>query len=68
MKGLHDFLGSAGMLGYLNQHGWREHQFKIGIKVDNEEIDVPTHKIDNFKGAVGVEVEWNNKKEFMTAI
>jgi Restriction endonuclease BglII len=25
---------------------------------------VPTHKIDNFKNSVGVEVEWNNKTEF----
>lgn len=50
--------------GYLAQRGWREHQFNIGIKVDGAEIEVPTHKIDNFKAGVGVEVEWNNKTEF----
>ena len=50
--------------GYLNKRGWTEHQFNIGIRVDAEEIHVPTHRIDNFKNAVGIEVEWNNKTEF----
>jgi len=50
--------------GYLNAKGWAERQFNIGIRVDGNEIDVPTHKIDNFKNSVGVEVEWNNKTEF----
>jgi hypothetical protein len=50
--------------GYLNARGWAERQFDIGIKVDGNEIDVPTHKIDNFKAGVGIEVEWNNKTEF----
>jgi hypothetical protein len=50
--------------GYLNARGWKEHQFEIGIQVDDENIHVPTHKIDNFKGGVGIEVEWNNKTEF----
>ncbi|MCE9589766.1 MAG: restriction endonuclease [Planctomycetes bacterium] len=50
--------------GYLAARGWAEHQFDIGIKVDAKEIEVPTHKIDNFKAGIGVEVEWNNKTEF----
>jgi hypothetical protein len=50
--------------GYLNARGWQEHQFNIGIRVDGSDIHVPTHKIDNFKNAVGIEVEWNNKTEF----
>lgn len=50
--------------GYLAARGWHEHQFDIGIRVDGTEIQVPTHKIDNFKAEVGVEVEWNNKTEF----
>lgn len=50
--------------GYLNARGWHEKQFDIGIRVDQDEIDVPTHKIDNFKNGIGVEVEWNNKTEF----
>jgi hypothetical protein len=50
--------------GYLNRRGWAEHQFEIEIRVDGAEIEVPTHKIDNFKDGVGIEVEWNNKTEF----
>jgi hypothetical protein len=50
--------------GYLNARGWAEHQFDIGIRVDGSDIHVPTHKIDNFKNGVGIEVEWNNKTEF----
>jgi len=50
--------------GYLNARGWKEHQFDIGIRVDGAEIEVPTHRIDNFKAGVGIEVEWNNKTEF----
>jgi hypothetical protein len=50
--------------GYLNARGWKEHQFDIGIRVDGAEIEVPTHRIDNFKMGVGIEVEWNNKTEF----
>jgi hypothetical protein len=50
--------------GYLNKRGWAEKQFDISIRVDGAEIDIPTHKIDNFKNKVGIEVEWNNKTEF----
>ena len=50
--------------GYLSEKGWAERQFNIGIRVDGSDIHVPTHKIDNFKNAVGIEVEWNNKTEF----
>jgi hypothetical protein len=50
--------------GYLRQRGWLEHKFDVGIRVDGRAINVPTHKVDNFKGGVAVEVEWNNKTEF----
>jgi hypothetical protein len=50
--------------GFLSRRGWAEKQFDIGIRVDSSEIDVPTHRIDNFRAGVGVEVEWNNKTEF----
>ena len=50
--------------GYLNGRGWHEKQFDIAIRVDQTEIDTPTHKIDNFKNRIGIEVEWNNKTEF----
>ena len=43
----------------------RRSQFDIKIEVDGASpIPIPTHKIDNFKNGVGIEVEWNNKTEF----
>jgi hypothetical protein len=50
--------------GFLEQRGWGEKSFNIRIDVDGHPIPIPTHKIDNFKNGVGVEVEWNNKTEF----
>jgi hypothetical protein len=38
--------------------------FKTRIRVDDDERDSPTHKVDCFKGRVGLEVEWNNKDPF----
>lgn len=50
--------------GFLGRRGWAERRFDINITVDKQPIPIPTHKIDNFKNRVGVEVEWNNKTEF----
>src|SRR5262245_11929073 len=47
--------------GWLHERGWGVRHFNVSIKVDQSEIEVPTHKVDNFKGGVAVEVEWNNK-------
>lgn len=44
--------------------GWTERSFDTKIVVDGKEIPSPTHRIDNFKNRVGVEVEWNNETEF----
>jgi len=49
---------------FLRERGWRETSFAIEIRVDGQPIPIPTHKIDDFKDRVGVEVEWNNKTEF----
>ena len=49
---------------FLWKRGWREKSFRIDIKIDEQSVPIPTHKIDNFKNRVGVEVEWNNKTEF----
>src|SRR5947209_9651486 len=49
---------------FLRGRNWTPKSFNIQIQVDGEAIPVPTHKIDNFKNRVGVEVEWNNKTEF----
>ena len=50
--------------GFLNARGWKPKSFDIKITVDGSPIPIPTHKIDNFKNRVGIEVEWNNKTEF----
>ncbi len=51
--------------GFLRAREWKkERRFDIKITVDEKPIPIPTHKIDNFKHRVGVEVEWNNKTEF----
>ena len=55
---------SAALDGFLHGRGWKERSFDIKIVVDDKPIPMPTHKIDNFKNRVGVEVEWNNKTEF----
>lgn len=44
--------------------GWQEKQFKTAIKLDEVEVESPTHKIDCFKGRVALELEWNNKDPF----
>lgn len=50
--------------GFLGKKGWTAKSFDIKITVDGNPVPIPTHKIDNFKNRVGVEVEWNNKTEF----
>jgi hypothetical protein len=49
---------------FLQKRGWVEKRFDTKFVVDDHEIPSPTHKIDNFKNRVGIEVEWNNKTEF----
>ncbi len=49
---------------YLEARGWSEKKFDTKFVVDGREIPNPTHKIDNFKNRIAVEVEWNNKTEF----
>ncbi len=47
-----------------SKRGWSERSFDTKLVVDGNEIPSPTHKIDNFKNRVGVEIEWNNKDPF----
>jgi hypothetical protein len=49
---------------FLSARGWVEKSFATKIKVDDREWDSPTHKVDCFKGYVGLEIEWNNKDPF----
>lgn len=44
--------------------GWKERKFDTAIVIDDNEFASPTHKVDCFKGKVGVEIEWNNKDPF----
>jgi hypothetical protein len=55
---------SAALDEFLHERGWREKSFDIKITIDGNPVPIPTHKIDNFKNEVGLEVEWNNKTEF----
>src|SRR5208337_3479190 len=55
---------SAALDGFLQARGWRETSFDIKITIDGKPVPIPTHKIDDFKNEVGLEVEWNNKTEF----
>ena len=50
--------------GFLRAREWAEKSFDIKITIDGKPIQIPTHRIDNFKNRVGVETEWNNKTEF----
>lgn len=49
---------------FLSDRNWKEKKFATRIKVDEDERDSPTHKVDCFKGRVGLEIEWNNKDPF----
>lgn len=48
----------------LLEKGWIEKSFDIKIKVDEKEMDSPTHKVDCYKNGIALEVEWNNKDPF----
>ena len=55
---------SASIDRAFTSRGWQERKFQTQIRVDENIIDSPTHKVDCFKNGVGVEIEWNNKTEF----
>jgi hypothetical protein len=44
--------------------GWQPHVFETSITVDDSTREKPTHKVDNVKGRIAVEPEWNNKDPF----
>ncbi|MCU0509003.1 MAG: restriction endonuclease [Anaerolineae bacterium] len=44
--------------------GWVEKHFDTRIVVDQGVIHSPTHKVDEYKNGVAVELEWNNKDPF----
>ena len=48
----------------LYKKGWKEKGFNTSIRVDETDYPSPTHAIDCVKGAVALEMEWNNKDPF----
>jgi hypothetical protein len=49
--------------GELYRRGWQEREFKVEYRVDEAIRRSHTHKIDCFKGRVGLEIEWNSKDQ-----
>lgn len=49
---------------FLYERGWVEKKFSTSIKVDENTMESPTHKVDCFKNKVAIEIEWNNKDPF----
>ncbi|MEX0679530.1 MAG: BglII/BstYI family type II restriction endonuclease [Pirellulales bacterium] len=50
--------------GYFRSRGWRKKTHSMSMVVDGNERPLGTHEIDNQKGRIAVEVEWNNKDPF----
>ncbi len=49
---------------YLYKRGWQEKLFSTSVKVDEVEMNSPTHKVDCYKNKIALEIEWNNKDPF----
>lgn len=49
---------------FLGKRGWIEKKFDTAVKVDDHNMESPTHKIDCYKNRVALELEWNNKDPF----
>jgi hypothetical protein len=49
---------------FLYDKGWREKEFKTSVRVDDNVMDSPTHKVDCYKNKIALEIEWNNKDPF----
>ncbi len=49
---------------FLYARGWQEKEFATSIKVDENIMDSPTHKVDCYKNKIALEIEWNNKDPF----
>ena len=49
---------------FLCDRGWCEKEFATSVKVDDNIMNSPTHKVDCFRNRVALEIEWNNKDPF----
>jgi len=53
---------------FLEQRGWIEKDFSTSVKVDNNLMESPTHKVDCYKNRIALEIEWHNKDPFLIGI
>ncbi len=49
---------------FLFERDWVEKEFETSVKVDETQMDSPTHKVDCYRNKVALEIEWNNKDPF----
>ncbi|MEJ2705315.1 MAG: BglII/BstYI family type II restriction endonuclease, partial [Sedimentisphaerales bacterium] len=49
---------------FLLARGWQEKEFETSVKVDENVMESPTHKVDCYENRVALEIEWNNKDPF----
>jgi hypothetical protein len=52
--------------GFFVSRGWREARTDVRMVVGDRTVEMGTHKLDNCKGRVAIEVEWNNKDPFFS--
>jgi hypothetical protein len=62
--GYSNFAEARSCDSFLGARAWKEKKFETKIRVDEDERDSPTHKVDCFKNRVSLEIEWNNKDPF----
>lgn len=55
---------SGGIDSQFYARGWVEKSFDTKIVVDDQPVEVPTHKVDCYRNRVAFEIEWNNKDPF----
>jgi len=51
---------------FFVDRGWREARTDVRMVVGEKTVEMGTHKLDNCKGRVAIEVEWNNKDPFFS--
>ncbi len=49
---------------FMGTRGWVEKKFETSVKVDDINMESPTHKVDCYKNRIAIELEWNNKDPF----
>ena len=47
----------------LRPKGWKEGQMTASLRVDGQDINPRTHKVDYLKGRIAFDLEWNSKDQ-----